>query len=482
MSEPRLGTELVSRFSRILHTAIAAYGLIVIAVYITVGEVQLRRSLERSTDVVESLLGLYADPEGTPTNVAPEMLAEQLIGMDKQFAITRVIDSAGMRSVYFLSPNMPAQRLTTLAPTATADEIRQVVFSAITNRARWRYQVLHRESGPFDIYAVAGRGPFLAGLSALLIAGVLLLPGAVIVARRAARRSVEATLAPLHAVAATTRDIHPNELHRRVTMPTGQADVTDLAASINRMLERVQRAHEALQSFTADASHELRTPLTHLRAQLQWAQDDARSPEETVDALSAMEREVDRTTKMVEDLLLIARGENGQLALERHAFDLRAVVNDVTEIAHAMADSKALDIATDVNGEAPALGDPDRTRHILLNLVSNAIRYTDTGRVGITIVHRDDRLGVAVSDTGPGIPKPQLDRIFDRFYRLEGSRSRAHGGSGLGLTIARVLAELQSGTIEVESEEGRGSTFTIWLPAADVAQTRVDRPPTTRGR
>lgn len=467
MTEPRLGTELATRFSRILHTAIAAYGVIVIGVYITVGEVQLRRSLERSADVVESLLGLYADPEGTPTTVAPEMLAEQLIGMDKQFAITRVIDSAGMRSVYFLSPNMPAQRLTTLAPTATADEIRQLVLSAITDRARWRYRVLHRESGPFDVYAVAGRGPFLAGLTALLIAGIVLLPAAVVIARRAARRSVDATLAPLHRVAATTRDIHPNELHRRVLTPTGQADVTDLAASINRMLERVQRAHEALQSFTADASHELRTPLTHLRAQIQWAQGDERTPDEMRDALSALEREVDRTTKMVEDLLLIARGENGQLALDRQTFDLRPVVGDVTEIAHAMADSKHLTIHTDLDAAAPAVGDPDRTRHILLNLVSNAIRYTDAGTVGITVKQRNGQIGVAVSDTGPGIAQDHLDRIFDRFYRTEGSRSRAHGGSGLGLTIARLLAELQSGTIEVDSKEGSGSTFTVWLPGAD---------------
>jgi len=187
--------------------------------------------------------------------------------------------------------------------------------SAITERARWRYRVLHRTLGEFDIYVVASRESYLLPLGVLVVAAALLLPLAAFAAARGARQAVADALRPLERVTGETRAIGPLELGTRLTSPTGQAEVTALAESINRMLERVDRAHRALQSFTADASHELRTPLTLLRAQVQWASQEGRSDAETRDALGDMERELDRTTKLVEELLLIARGENRQLAL-----------------------------------------------------------------------------------------------------------------------------------------------------------------------
>jgi len=240
--------------------------------------------------------------------------------------------------------------------------------------------------------------------------------------------------------------------------------VTELSESINRMLERVDRAHRALQSFTADASHELRTPLTHLRAQVQWASDEGRTEAETRDALVAMERELDRTTKLVEELLLIARGENRQLALAHAPFDLSAVVDEVREITEAMALDKSLVVRADPSPPVEAVGDADRTRHILLNLASNAVRYTSQGTVTFAIVRNGTEVGVSVRDTGTSIAPEHVDKIFDRFFRIDQSRSRELGGTGLGLAIARLLAELQGGRIEVDSTVGVGSTFTLWLP------------------
>src|SRR5205814_7029546 len=132
-----------------------------------------------------------------------------------------------------------------------------------------------------------------------------------------ARQAVAAALDPLERVAAETRSIGPAELGKRLTTPTGQAEVTDLADSVNRMLERVDRAHRALEAFTADASHELRTPLTLLRAHVQWAAAEGRTEAETRDALGAMERVLDQAAKPVEELLPIARGENRQLEIGR---------------------------------------------------------------------------------------------------------------------------------------------------------------------
>jgi signal transduction histidine kinase len=169
---------------------------------------------------------------------------------------------------------------------------------------------------------------------------------------------------------------------------------------------------------------------------------------------------------MVEDLLLIARGENRQLAVASRTFDLAEVAREVEEIAGAMAQDRRLLVRSEVNGPIQAIGDAGRTREILLNLASNAIRHTSAGSVTLTCERGAGMVGIAVRDTGCGIEPQHLDRIFDRFYRVDRARSRIHGGAGLGLTIARLLAELQSGRIEVESTQGKGSVFVLWLPAA----------------
>ena len=180
-----------------------------------------------------------------------------------------------------------------------------------------------------------------------------------------------------------------------------------------------------------------------------------------------MERALDRTTKLVEELLLIARGENRQLALAHAPFDLTAVVEEVREITEAMSVGKPLIVRSEPSERAEAIGDADRTRHILLNLASNAVRYTSSGSVTFAIERNGTEVGVRVTDTGPGIGAEHVDRIFDRFFRIDQSRSRELGGTGLGLAIARLFAELQQGRIEVDSMPGRGSTFTLWLPSAE---------------
>jgi signal transduction histidine kinase len=457
MAERRLSQVLTRRFSRVAWTALAGYAVVVILVFAAAAEMALRRSLDHSADFIQSLLGAYRDSTSAPGSVMPSALADQLVGMGGQVVITRTTTNAGgMPQVYYLSPGMPARRL---------EGSRGALVSAITERAGWRERVLHRVMGEFDIYVVGSRESYLVPLGVLFAIAVLLLPLAAFAAARRAHQAVADTLQPLDRVTAETRAIGPSELGIRLTSPTGQAEVTELADSINRMLERVDRAHRALQSFTADASHELRTPLTHLRAQVQWASAEGRAESEIRDALVEMERELDRTTKLVEELLLIARGENRQLALAHAAFDVNAVVAEVREITEAMAMDKPLKVSVTTPGVVEAIGDAERTRHVLLNLAANAVRYTPSGEITFTVLRNGTEAGVSVRDTGPGIAPEHVDRIFDRFFRIDQSRSRELGGTGLGLAIARLFAELQGGRIEVDSTPGQGSTFTLWLPA-----------------
>jgi signal transduction histidine kinase len=465
VTERRLSAVLTKRFSRLAWTALAGYALLVMVAFAVAADAALRRSLEHSADVIQSLLGTYADSTQGPGGVMPATLAEQLLRMGGQVVITRTTTNAGgMQQVYYLSPGMPAKRLEGLPASASPDDVRQALLAAIAQRARWRYQVLHRSANAFDIYIVASREFYYYAFGLLGFAALLLLPVGALIAGRAARGAVADALRPLERVKAETLAIGPGELATRITSPTGQAEVTELSESINRMLERVERAHRALESFTADASHELRTPLTHLRAQVQWAAAESRSDAEMHEALAAMERELDRTTKMVEELLLIARGENQQLGLVSAPFDLSAVVSEVREITEAMATGRELEVRLTPVENVWAVGDADRTRHILLNLTSNAVRYTQRGTITFSIRSNGSMVGASVEDTGPGIPTEHLDRIFDRFFRIDQSRSRALGGTGLGLAIARLLAELQGGRISVTSEENRGSEFTLWLP------------------
>src|SRR5258705_8705767 len=168
----------------------------------------------------------------------PSALADQLVGMGGQVVITRTrMNAGGMPQVFYLSPDMPARRLEGL-PDDSPERARAALVSAITERTRWRYRVLHRTLGEFDIYVVASRQSYFVPLGVLVIAAALLLPLAAFASARGARQAVDQTLQPLDRVTSETRAIGPSELGTRLTSPTGQAEVTDLAASLNPLVER----------------------------------------------------------------------------------------------------------------------------------------------------------------------------------------------------------------------------------------------------
>jgi heavy metal sensor kinase len=470
MSEPGLRRDLVARFTRVTWSTLVVYAVVATGVFAALSELSLARSLARSADVIESLLGLYADPAGEPSSVPPARLADQLTGMGAHFVITRTgASDAGGRSVYFLTPDMPAQRIETMSAEADIEAMRAEIARAVTGGGRWTYRIMHRRSGEFDIFVAESRGPQLVAVGGVAAAALLLLPVAALGSRLAARRSVRAALRPVERMRSELQSIGPEDLSRRVSAPTGIAEVSEIADAVNRMLTRVERSHAALEAFTADASHELRTPLTHLRAQVQWALDSHRSPDAVLEALEDMNAEIERTVRMVEDLLLIARGQSQQVPVERTAFDLADVAREVAEITEAMVVGRPVSIGIEGAATALALGDAVCTRRVVLNLASNAARYTARGSITFRVFESADRAGIAVADTGAGIPPESVPHLFDRFYRVEPSRSRAHGGAGLGLTIAKLYADLQGGSIDVASAPGKGSRFTFWLPTAGQA-------------
>jgi heavy metal sensor kinase len=241
-----------------------------------------------------------------------------------------------------------------------------------------------------------------------------------------------------------------------------------LAGVFNETLGRLDAAFEQLRRFTADASHELRTPLTGIRSVGEVALQRSLTAQGYRDVIGSMLEEVDRLTRLVENLLLLTRADAGRIPLARTVVDLREVVIGVCEGLRVLAEDKDQKLTVDVATRVTANCDVTVLRQGITNLVYNAIKYTpEKGAIRVTV--RSDASGEArieVQDTGPGIPAAHRERIFERFYRVDDARSRETGGSGLGLAIARWAVEANGGRVEVESDDGRGALFRVVLPAS----------------
>jgi heavy metal sensor kinase len=266
---------------------------------------------------------------------------------------------------------------------------------------------------------------------------------------------------------------HSTDLSRRLPGPDQHDELGRLAATFNEMLGQLDQAFNTQRRFLADASHELRSPLaairTNVEALLRGVDDD---PAERNATLRAIARETDRMGRLVADLLALAHADAGQ-PLERRAVALDSLLLDVYQQQRRLAGPVRLEL-----GELEQVqveGDPDRLKQLLLNLVDNALRYTQPGgTVVLDLVRQGDQAALRVRDNGPGIPAEHLPRIFERFYRVDRTRTRQGGGTGLGLAICKWVAEAHGGRIEVESEPGQGSTFTVLLPAR---HSRLASPP-----
>jgi two-component system OmpR family sensor kinase len=298
--------------------------------------------------------------------------------------------------------------------------------------------------------------------------------------------AVRTSLRPLEEVETAAAEIAAGDLSRRVPESDPRTEVGRLSGAFNGMVDQIEaafRAREASESaavasedrmrrFVADASHELRTPLTSIRgfAEL-YRQGAVREPAELDRMMRRVEDEAARMGLLVEDLLLLARLDQAR-PLRAEPVDLLDVVTDAAHDARVLAPDRQVDL--DVRGDqAPVvLGDDARLRQVVTNLVTNALTHTPAGTpVAVTLetVAGDDpegpgRVRVGVHDQGPGLTAEERDRVFERFYRADPSRTRAAGGSGLGLSIVAALVAAHGGRVTVESEPGRGSTFFVDLP------------------
>ena len=261
---------------------------------------------------------------------------------------------------------------------------------------------------------------------------------------------------------------------RRLTLILGGGGLVGLGMAMaggywlaGRALRPIRTAMDKQQEFVADASHELRTPLSLIRANAEILKRESGKPvSENMESVQDIIGETDRLANLVGQMLTLARADTGGNAFEREPVDLSAVAQDVTREMRLLATEKGISVEAHTSGPAIVEGDELRLRELLTILVDNSLKYGDEGaRVDVSVLRDHGKSSVEVKDTGRGIPEEALPRIFDRFYRADKARSRELGGAGLGLAIAKWIAESHHGTIRIDSEVGRGTTVTVELPA-----------------
>jgi heavy metal sensor kinase len=304
-------------------------------------------------------------------------------------------------------------------------------------------------------------------LGELLGALGLAVPAAVAAAGGLGYLLARKALAPVDELRELTQGVTADRLDRRVPVANPHDELGRLAATINAMIGRLERSFAEVRRFTADASHELRTPLSVLRTEVEVALGKPLGREEVQQLLGSVLEECERLTRLTDQLLALARQDAGPAA-RREPIRLEDLLGEVVETVRPLAEVKsiALNFAPDGPPRGRVRGDAGSLRQVFLNLLDNAIKYTpDGGSVAVEVAHRGRAVEVRVRDTGEGIPAEHLPHVFDRFYRADKARSRAAGGSGLGLSIARGIVAAHGGSIELTSTPGRGTTCTVTLPA-----------------
>lgn len=271
-------------------------------------------------------------------------------------------------------------------------------------------------------------------------------------------------LRPLRRMAETAGDISASRLDHRLEVAHAPQELKTLAAAFNAMLERLRDSFSRLSDFSSDLAHELRTPINNLMGQTQVALSRTRNAEEYRAVLESNLEEYEWLARMIGDMLFLAKADNAQAPLHAEEIDLRAELDKVAEFYEVLAEESGLKIVC--TGEGLVVADRILAQRTIANLLSNAIRHTPpAGEIRAAIVATDLAVELRVSNPGHGIPPEHLERVFDRFYQVDGTRERSDAGAGLGLAIVKSIMRLHGGDASVASEPGLLTTFTLRFPA-----------------
>jgi two-component system, OmpR family, sensor kinase len=454
-------TRLTLWYAGVLALSLIAFALLV---YYAASRTFYERQDESLRSTAETVASAYVQELEEEKSVAKanEVVLAQMVFPNRY---VEVIDNAGR--VVAWSSNLAGRPL--LIPMPAMADARQQGISLVT-QSNLRVSVVplsHDKAKDLGFAVVAEslsvidgslrrlRRNFAAGVPLILLLASL---GGYFLARK--------SLAPIAVMNEQTRRITAESLSSRLDVAHPRDELGSLATTINELLTRLDAAFSEQQRFIADASHELRTPVAVLRGEAEVALERQRTPGEYQESLAMIKDESERLSRIVENLFILARQPIDAPALVKEPLRLNEVIAECARAGQILAARKGLRFI--MNGALPEVsveGDDDLLKRLLLNLLDNAVKYTPPeGEIRMRLSSRNGTAVVSVSDTGIGIPPEDQTRIFDRFYRVDKARSRSLGGAGLGLSIARWIAEAHGGTISVESAPGKGSEFTVELP------------------
>ncbi len=322
-------------------------------------------------------------------------------------------------------------------------------------------------------------------LNTLLILLLITVPSVLLIASLGGQFLAHKALKPVDRITQAARMITSQNLNQRIQTLKVKDEISRLIDTFNDMISRLDQSFRQIKQFTTDASHELKTPLTILKGEVEVALRRKREPHEYEQILESNLEEINRMSKIVEDLLLLSKADIGEIRLNKEDIPLNRFIYGITEQMKILAQPKNIQIEvanhhSERDADIHILGDPLRIRELFINLIENGIKYTEEGGNILITLSREvieqtnaNHLGetrtngfakIIVKDTGIGIAKEDQEKIFRRFFRVDKARSREQGGSGLGLSICKWIVEAHQGEISVESEPGKGSSFIVKLP------------------
>ncbi len=304
-----------------------------------------------------------------------------------------------------------------------------------------------------------------------------LIPAGILLALLSSWWMAGRVLKPLEVLSATAGEMSIAQLHRRLPVSGTGDELDQLAKTFNDMFGRLEQAVGQMREFTANISHELRTPLTALRGEAEVTLARARTERDYRAVLESQLEEFGKLSKMIDQMLTLARAEAGQIRVARERVDLTALARSLVDQMEALASIREISLAAEPEDRVSVTGDPGWLERVILNLLDNAIKFTPQGgHVTVRVSRLNGQALLEVRDDGMGIDAETLPHIFERFYRGDPSRSKEQDGAGLGLSLVEWIVQAHQGRVAVESTPGKGSVFRVSLPLASAGSTRPDNP------
>lgn len=326
-------------------------------------------------------------------------------------------------------------------------------------------QVVPSQHGPLLIQVATPLAESHADLRELLVVFLTVGPLVLIVALLGGYALARTALAPVARIAATADDITAQRLDQRLDVSPVDDELSHLARTLNRMMDRLQQSFDEMQRFAADAAHELRTPLTVIRNEAEVTLRSPRSVEEYENTLNSIVEETIQLSQLTDRLLLLCHADSELGGHGRVPVLLEGSLAEAVEGLSSIARRKQIEVDLELDDTLVVHGDPIQLRQLWINLIDNALKYTpEHGRVRISATPHERQAFVEISDTGIGIPAEHLRHVFERFYRVDPSRHRDSGGAGLGLAICQTIVHTHGGDINLKSSVGEGTSVLVHLP------------------